>query len=87
MRYQLLTSALLVGWASCVALTGCESDAVIDDQRLYEENIGPAGSDASSFERYDADGDGMISEQEFRGIYQSWDINKDGMISEDEFRF
>lgn len=48
-------------------------------------------ADNGSFDQYDADGDGGLSEQEFMssagdiGAFDNWDNNNDGLLEENEY--
>ncbi len=50
-----------------------------------------AAQNDNSYDMWDADGDGQLTEQEFNtgfennGLYDDWDANGDGSLSEDEF--
>jgi hypothetical protein len=87
-RARLLAPSLLT--ASLLALAPAqaqdwhgqlESEGGITEQEWSESMAG-----ASVFGAWDEDGDGYLSQDEFRtGAYDVFDENDDGMIDEDEF--
>ncbi|SMF00410.1 EF hand [Tistlia consotensis] len=54
--------------------------------------IGASPALADMFADWDANGDGVVSRDEFHegmgaiGVYRRWDANHDGILSDDEFR-
>lgn len=59
----------------------------------YTRNLGMDTYDASMFDTYDADGDGMLMQSEFGGFYgdnyrdtyTSYDMDQDGFLNADEY--
>lgn len=86
MRLKWMTSALLIGATTgLVALAGCDTER--GQEGLYEEEGIEMNRSGTSFNEFDANGDGFLSEQEFNSIYDRWDTDQDGMIGRQEYRF
>lgn len=73
----LTTAGLALGLTATTAFAQQAAESFEDFQTVFQ--------DKGTYASMDADGDGMVSEEEFnRGVFNAYDEDGDGTLSEDE---